>query len=167
MPQLCRPVAAHCAQRVVSQWPLFAHSGRPGWRLRTAKPPYRRRSRPECSDSNSDRLAAHLKRLAPATRWCFVTICTIRSASRRRPAGSRFFFAFYRRLRLLRGAARSSSSICHSLKTPILALVFAPTTGGDLRHAPRPPSHNTFMNFETVSQEIHHRIQLASGSGFV
>jgi hypothetical protein len=40
-------------RRAGGEWSVFAHSGRPGWRLRTAKPPYRRRSRPECSDSNS------------------------------------------------------------------------------------------------------------------
>jgi hypothetical protein len=36
------------------------------------------------------------------------------------PGGSRFFFAIYRRLRLLRGAARSGSPICNSLKRRFL-----------------------------------------------
>ena len=48
------------------------------WRLRTAKPPYRRRSRPECSDfefGTASRLTPTLRR--PRHDGAFVRICTI------------------------------------------------------------------------------------------
>ena len=49
------------------------------WRLRTAKPPYRRRSRAECSDSNSLPASRLMLRVRPPRPvGAFVGICTIR-----------------------------------------------------------------------------------------
>jgi hypothetical protein len=116
----------------------FVRSGRPGWRLRTANPLIAGGPDRNAVIQIRDRFAAHAEGPAPTTRWCVCLNLHYQiGASRRRPAGPRFFFAFYRRLRLLRGAARSSSSICNSVKRGFLRWSRLDDRRG-LRHAPRP-----------------------------
>ena len=78
------------------------------------------------------------------------------------PKGKRWWVRLHEK-----GGKRHEMPAHHNLEAYLDAYIKAAGVGEEGKSPPSSADYNTFIHFEIASQEIRHRIQFASGSGFV